>query len=216
MPSFQELFADADAVVKAVMAILMVLSLASWVVILEKTTLLARSGRVFRAFAKKAKALPAANEIRAEDFPGCASGVVGAGLAESLDFSQRESRAEYGARLERAMRRPLAEWTARMESRVPALATVGSTSPFIGLFGTVWGIMNSFVGIARSGETTLAVVAPGIAEALSATALGLVAAIPAVVAFNKIKSSTRRLVHEATTAIALVADTLARSRYSDV
>jgi biopolymer transport protein ExbB len=92
---------------------------------------------------------------------------------------------------------------------------VGSTSPFIGLFGTVWGIMNSFVGIAQSGETTLAVVAPGIAEALSATALGLVAAIPAVVAFNKIKSSMRRLVHEATTAIALVADSLARSRYSD-
>ena len=214
MPSFLDLFADADAIVKAVMIILLVLSVASWAVIVEKAILLSKAGRVFGDFSKKAGGLRRASEIRPEDFPGYAAEVVEAGLNESLDFSLKEPRSEYEARLVRAMRRPMARWAAKMETRVATLATVGSTSPFIGLFGTVWGIMNSFVGIAESGETTLAVVAPGIAEALSATALGLVAAIPAVVAYNKIKSSTRRLSQETAAAIGLVADSLAKSKYS--
>jgi biopolymer transport protein TolQ len=80
----------------------------------------------------------------------------------------------------------------RVERFMPFLATVGSTSPFVGLFGTVWGIMNSFQAIAASKNTSLAVVAPGIAESLFATALGLVAAIPAVVAFNKFSTDFNR------------------------
>jgi biopolymer transport protein TolQ len=89
-------------------------------------------------------------------------------------------------RIERAMRLSLGAELRRLEARLPFLATLGSAAPFIGLFGTVWGIMRSFTGIAAANNTSLAVVAPGIAEALFATAMGLAAAIPAVVAYNKI------------------------------
>jgi biopolymer transport protein ExbB/TolQ len=98
---------------------------------------------------------------------------------------ERESRAEKRERIERAMRAALSGELRRLQKRLPFLATVSSAAPFIGLFGTVWGIMNSFTSIARSHNTSLAVVAPGIAEALLATAIGLVAAIPAVMAYNK-------------------------------
>ncbi len=98
---------------------------------------------------------------------------------------QSESRAETRERIERAMRAALSGELRRLHKRLPFLATVGSAAPFIGLFGTVWGIMNSFTAIARSHDTSLAVVAPGIAEALFATAVGLVAANPAVMAYNK-------------------------------
>jgi biopolymer transport protein ExbB/TolQ len=89
----------------------------------------------------------------------------------------------------------------RLESGLAYLATVGSTAPFVGLFGTVWGIMNSFTAIAQSHDTSLAVVAPGIAEALFATALGLVAAIPAVVAYNKFATALSGLAQRLNTAI---------------
>lgn len=94
---------------------------------------------------------------------------------------------------QRAMRVALSREADRLDANLPFLATVGSTSPYIGLFGTVWGIMNSFTAIAASKQTSLAVVAPGIAEALFATALGLVAAIPATVAYNKISSDLGKL-----------------------
>jgi len=94
------------------------------------------------------------------------------------------------------------------------LASVGAVSPFVGLFGTVWGIMHSFIGIAASGETTLAVVAPGIAEALFATAMGLVAAIPAVVAYNKVTGTLKKITKEALAAIGLVGNSLAREHFA--
>ena len=124
-----------------------------------------------------------------------------------------ESRADYRARLESVMRVGLAGHLDRLEHRVLFLATVGASSPFLGLFGTVWGIMNSFIGIAASGETTLAVVAPGIAEALFATGLGLAAAIPAVIAFNKISNTHKRMAKEALAAISLMGNRLARRYY---
>jgi biopolymer transport protein TolQ len=95
-------------------------------------------------------------------------------------------------RIDRVMHVTMAREMERLETNMTFLASVGSTAPFIGLFGTVWGIMNSFQSIAASKQTTLAVVAPGIAEALFATALGLVAAIPAVIAYNKISSDLNR------------------------
>ena len=95
-------------------------------------------------------------------------------------------------RIDRVMHVTVGREMERLESHLNFLASVGSTAPFIGLFGTVWGIMNSFQSIAASKQTTLAVVAPGIAEALFATALGLVAAIPAVVAYNKISNELNR------------------------
>ena len=114
------------------------------------------------------------------------------------------------------MRLVLAGQLDRLESRAIFLATVGSTAPFIGLFGTVWGIMHSFVGIAASGETTLAVVAPGIAEALFATALGLVAAIPAVIAFNKITGTLKKIGREGLAGVALLGDHLARLHFTEL
>jgi biopolymer transport protein ExbB/TolQ len=153
------------------------------------------------------------DKVEPEIFPGFTSLVVESGVDESADVAGAETRADYRERVERSMRSVLSGRIDRLQDRVVVLATVGSTSPFIGLFGTVWGIMHSFIGIAATGETTLAVVAPGIAEALAATAMGLVAAIPAVVAFNKVNSTIRKINKEALAAIALVGNALARLRY---
>jgi biopolymer transport protein ExbB/TolQ len=114
--------------------------------------------------------------------------MLSAGWAESTAalLPGGETPVERRDRIERAMRLALNAELRRLEVRLPFLATLGSAAPFIGLFGTVWGIMRSFEGIAAANNTSLAVVAPGIAEALFATAMGLAAAIPAVVAYNKI------------------------------
>ncbi|HZU90717.1 MAG TPA: MotA/TolQ/ExbB proton channel family protein, partial [Stellaceae bacterium] len=114
--------------------------------------------------------------------------VLSAGIAESAAEDPPEAETMEGRRerIERAMRLALNGQLRRLELRLPFLATLASAAPFIGLFGTVWGIMHSFAGIAAAHNTSLAVVAPGIAEALFATAMGLLAAIPAVVAYNKI------------------------------
>ena len=106
--------------------------------------------------------------------------------------SPGESRSEFETRIEKAMRLAARFELSKLQPRLRFLATVGSTAPFVGLFGTVWGIMNSFTAIAGQQDTSLAVVAPGIAEALFATALGLVAAIPAVVAYNQLTGSLAR------------------------
>ena len=106
--------------------------------------------------------------------------------------TKRQSSAVQAARVERILEIATDEEIKKIEKNFTYLATIGSTAPFIGLFGTVWGIMNSFQSIAISRNTSLAIVAPGIAEALFATALGLLAAIPAVVAYNKFNSDSRR------------------------
>jgi biopolymer transport protein TolQ len=117
------------------------------------------------------------------------------GAAEGAGEALRD-RAEDIENVERALYRAETSEITRIESMVPFLATVGSTAPFVGLFGTVWGIMNSFIGISAERQATLAVVAPGIAEALIATAIGLVAAIPAVIAYNYFLRRTRVLQSE--------------------
>ena len=120
--------------------------------------------------------------------------VLAAGWAESTKpLVAPETAGERRERIERAMRLVLNPELRRLEARLPFLATLGSAAPFIGLFGTVWGIMRSFAGIAAANNTSLAVVAPGIAEALFATAMGLAAAIPAVVAYNKFTVDLGRL-----------------------
>ncbi len=119
------------------------------------------------------------------------------GREQWLDHKAGESHADRRDRIERAMRDAMISHLSLVERRLPYLATIGSAAPFIGLFGTVWGIMHAFTGIAQSNDTSLAVVAPGIAEALLATAIGLVAAIPASIAYNKLvsdfSSAARRL-----------------------
>ncbi|MBX2804337.1 MAG: MotA/TolQ/ExbB proton channel family protein, partial [Hyphomicrobiales bacterium] len=125
--------------------------------------------------------------------------------AAQYDSEPGEPRSEREGRLEKAMRGRARIEMLRLQRRVKFLATVGSTAPFIGLFGTVWGIMNSFTAIAAQKDTSLAVVAPGIAEALFATALGLVAAIPAVFAYNQIAGSFSRLSERMNIAITSLA-----------
>ncbi len=123
---------------------------------------------------------------------GISGHVVKAAVDAWRDQDPSETRAERRDRIERAMRAALGLEMKRLQNGLALLATSGSTAPFIGLFGTVWGIMNSFSSIAKSQDTSLAVVAPGIAEALFATAIGLVAAIPAVLAYNKITTDLSR------------------------
>jgi biopolymer transport protein ExbB len=180
------MFMSADILVKAVMASLAFASLVTWTILLAKTL------QLFAARRRVKKALATISQSRslaeAQLAIGRDTGVTAAMLAAAVNEVRLSSDAlvEHGVK-ERVESR-FAEIT-RAEGRVArigmgTLATIGSTSPFVGLFGTVWGIMNSFIGISKAQTTNLAVVAPGIAEALLATAIGLVAAIPAVIFYN--------------------------------
>ncbi|MEG1678711.1 MAG: tonB-system energizer ExbB [Stenotrophomonas sp.] len=181
-----QMFLHADWVVQTVMIGLAIASLATWTVLVAKRRQLqneARSMQNARSALALAENLPAALATPAQE-----SSIATALLAEAQDELQRSPNAgntdgikeRVGSRLQRI---ELAH-ARQLRSGTGLLATIGATAPFVGLFGTVWGIMNSFVGIAQANTTNLAVVAPGIAEALLATALGLVAAIPAVVIYN--------------------------------
>jgi biopolymer transport protein ExbB/TolQ len=208
------MFIHADIVVQGVMVILLLASIACWVVILEKAALFKRASRNVLAFKRRAAEI--AGTVDPDDgYPGFTALIVAAGVNEARDTAGDETRADFRERTERSMRAILAGRIDRLGARTTFLATVGSTSPFVGLFGTVWGIMHSFIGIAASGETTLAVVAPGIAEALFATAMGLIAAVPAVIAYNKINSVMKKMTREALNAISLVGNSLARIHFSE-
>ena len=204
--SFLSLFMQADIVVKATMAILVVASLICWTVILEKFVRLTAVRRQVRRFETMSRT-PERITDATGDLP---QSVVRAGLAAWQDYDRSESRFERRERIERAMRGALTSHLRRLEHGLQFLATIGSAAPFIGLFGTVWGIMNSFSAIAESQDTSLAVVAPGIAEALLATAIGLVAAIPAVMAYNKFSVDLGRIAHRVNTVIADLGNRLAR------
>jgi biopolymer transport protein TolQ len=187
-----KLFMNADPVVKGVLLLLLAASVWSWAVIIDKLWRLKGASRAAREHEARAAAARepqdlAATEVRRQGADP-AGLVLLAGLTESTaePRPQPETAGERRERIERAMRLTLNAELRRLEARLPFLATLGSAAPFIGLFGTVWGIMRSFEGIAAAHNTSLAVVAPGIAEALFATAMGLAAAIPAVVAYNKI------------------------------
>jgi biopolymer transport protein TolQ len=201
------LFLQADPLVKAVMILLFLASIVCWAIILDKT------GRILRA-RRNAEAFAAAStgRLTTETAAGGALGaaILGAAMREWRERSPDESRGERRERIERAMRATMSEELRRLESGLPFLATTGSAAPFIGLFGTVWGIMNSFAAIARSNDTSLAVVAPGIAEALFATALGLIAAVPAVIAYNKLATLLRGLSHRLGATIADIGNRMAR------
>ncbi len=195
------LFKHADPVVQAIMLGLVVCSIVCWAVIIEKFLRLRRlNGEV------------AALEQGAADgaFSETGTGLIGAlDKAAHVEAheggSRNEDRNDLRARIERAMRGTMKAELKRLEVGLPFLATVGSASPFVGLFGTVWGIMHSFTAIAQSKDTSLAVVAPGIAEALFATALGLAAAIPAVIAYNQITVSLGRYADRIGAAIGTLA-----------
>jgi biopolymer transport protein ExbB/TolQ len=198
---------QADPIVKSVMALLVLASVACWAIIFEKAIRLMGLSRNIRNLEK------VANEPTGSEVPrGLVQKLLNAAHHEIEDGAGRgENRSELRARLERAMRSTLKVELQRLEVGLPFLATVGSAAPFIGLFGTVWGIMNSFTSIAQQKDTSLAVVAPGIAEALFATALGLAAAIPAVIAYNQIAVSLGRGSSRANTSIVELAKRLSRT-----
>ena len=204
--TLHDLFLHADPIVKGVMALLALASVICWAVILEKTLRLAGFG----AQVRRLEALASAPDRPANGRAWLAASLLAAaGLQDGA--SPDESRAEYEARLEKTMRLTARFELNRLQPRLRFLATVGSTAPFVGLFGTVWGIMNSFTAIAAQKDTSLAVVAPGIAEALFATALGLVAAIPAVIAYNQITGSISRSAERINFAVARIANALTRA-----
>jgi TolQ protein len=203
------LFLQADIVVKVVMLLLILASVACWAIMVEKTITLGRLRRQVRNFARIVHdGLPTGAPAQQE---GLAGETLQAGLREWREGREEdESRAEFRDRMERSMRGMLNKALRRAEPGLPILATTGSVAPFVGLFGTVWGIMNSFQGIAASNDTSLAVVAPGIAEALFATAIGLFAAIPAVMAYNRFNVAIARIRQEGAAAAGDLAGNLSR------
>jgi biopolymer transport protein TolQ len=185
------LFENADIVVKIVLLLLLAGSVWSWAVIVDKIVRLRAARRSARGWATRATEARSAEDLVGERYGQEANhpagAVLAAGVEECIAFASdsSESMAERRERIDRAMRLALGGQLRQLEHRLPFLATLGSAAPFVGLFGTVWGIMRSFNAIAAANNTSLAVVAPGIADALFATAMGLAAAIPAVVAYNK-------------------------------
>jgi biopolymer transport protein TolQ len=196
--AFLELFLSAHIVVKIVMVGLLLASVWSWAIIVEKLI----SFRKARSEADKFEQLFWSGQSLEELYTGLSRGRTIAMAALFVAAMREWKRSVEGniralggiqMRVEKVMDVTISREMERLERRLLFLATVGSTAPFVGLFGTVWGIMTSFQSIAASKNTSLAVVAPGIAEALFATAIGLVAAIPAVVFYNKFSADSARL-----------------------
>ncbi|MCS6932891.1 MAG: MotA/TolQ/ExbB proton channel family protein [Acetobacteraceae bacterium] len=195
--SIPGLILQAGLVVQGVMAALALASVVTWAIIIEKSILLGRLRREIRRLAATG-----ADRGQGE---GLAARIHRAAAREWAEGREPgESRTEYRERIERAMRETLAVALRRAQSGTAFLATTGAVGPFIGLFGTVWGIMGSFQGIAQMRDTSLAVVAPGIAEALLATAIGLAAAIPAVIGYNRIARGIAGLRAEGLEAISAI------------
>lgn len=194
------LFLQADIVVKIVMIILIFASFWCWAIIFEKILRMRRLWAQAEEFEEAFWSGGSLEELydRIGDRPTSPiASIFTAAMREwrrsaAKGIADAAQKAGLAQRIDRVMQVTLGREMEGLERNMTFLASVGSTGPFVGLFGTVWGIMNSFQAIANSKDTSLAVVAPGIAEALFATALGLVAAIPAVVAYNKISSDLGR------------------------
>ena len=195
------LFFEADPIVKAVILILIAASFWSWAIIFEKALRIRRLRHLADRFEDafwSGGSLDDLYEDIDDDPQDPMSAIFISAMREwqrsSANIAIRTSEFKAGLqqRIERVMDITLGREMQRLERQMIFLASVGSAAPFIGLFGTVWGIMNAFTSIAAAKNTTLAVVAPGIAEALFATALGLVAAIPAVIGFNKLSTDLGR------------------------
>ena len=190
--SLTNLFIRADAVVKFVILLLIACSIYSWAVIIEKFRLFKKINKSSEEFEEKFW-----NSKSAETFynslPTKLDDPMSLVFKDAMEgLLKKKTRTNISERMSASLEAGIEKQMTKIEKGFTFLATVGSTAPFIGLFGTVWGIMNSFQSIAISRNTSLAIVAPGIAEALFATALGLLAAIPAVIAYNKFNSDSRK------------------------
>ena len=190
--SIISLFIRADFIVKSVIIILIVSSIYSWAIIFEKIKMFKKISKSTEEFENKfwkSKSAEAFYNNLPDNFEDPMANV----FRNSMEVMLKSKRtSNLNEKMSRMLEINLEQQMEKIEKSYTFLATVGSTAPFIGLFGTVWGIMNSFQSIAISRNTSLAIVAPGIAEALFATALGLLAAIPAVIAFNKFNSDSRK------------------------
>ena len=192
--SLIQLFLRADFIVKSVIIILIAASVYSWALIFEKYKLFKKIEKSTTSFEEKFWKSKSAesfyNSLTNREKDPVAN-IFQTAMAELMKTKSKSSSIQ-SARVNRIIEISADKEIKLIEKHFTFLATVGSTAPFIGLFGTVWGIMNSFQSIAISRNTSLAIVAPGIAEALFATALGLLAAIPAVVAYNKFNSDSKK------------------------
>jgi len=198
--SIVSLILHASLLVQAIMAMLLLASIFSWYVIFQKRAQLTNARKLSRSFEDRFWSGMELGELfrqasRDRIREGLASVFV-AGFGEYVRLRQQPnpSPEECVEAANRAMRAAQLRETERLEEHLPTLATIGSVTPYVGLFGTVWGIMHSFQGLAKVQQATLSMVAPGISEALIATAMGLFAAIPAVIAYNRYASQIAVLI----------------------
>ena len=190
--SISQLFIRADIIVKSVIIILIVSSIYSWAIIFEKMRLFKKINSSSQDFENKFWKSKSAESFY-NNLPTNVEDPMTNVFKSSMQVLLKSKRSStLDQKMSNMLEINIGQQMEKIEKKYTFLATVGSTAPFIGLFGTVWGIMNSFQSIAISRNTSLAIVAPGIAEALFATALGLLAAIPAVVAFNKFTSDSKK------------------------
>ena len=190
--SLWSLFIRADFIVKAVILMLIGCSIYSWAIIIEKFKLFKKVDRESEEFEQKFWKSKSAENFY-NNLPANLDNPMALLFKDSMQtLLKAKSKSNLNERMSGMLEVNIEKQMVKLEKGFTFLATVGSTAPFIGLFGTVWGIMNSFQSIAISRNTSLAIVAPGIAEALFATALGLLAAIPAVVAYNKFNNDSKK------------------------
>ena len=188
--SLVSLFLRADIIVKSVMIILVAFSIYSWTIIFDKIRLFRKINKSAEEFEEKFWKSKSA-ETFYNNLPSTTNDPMTEVFKSSMQMVMKSrSKSNLSERLAGVLEANIEKQMTNVDKNYTFLATVGSTAPFIGLFGTVWGIMNSFQSIAISRNTSLAIVAPGIAEALFATALGLLAAIPAVIAYNKFNNDS--------------------------
>jgi biopolymer transport protein TolQ len=199
--SILDLVLHASLVVQLVLLVLVLASIVSWTMIFDRAWTLKRAHRAAEAFEQRfwsgGDLSALYRDLGQEDksLPGLA-GIFRGGFKEYVRLRKGDDSGDTMAVIqgaERSMRVVLSREMDRLETHLPFLATVGSTSPYVGLFGTVWGIMHSFHALGNVQQATLALVAPGISEALVATAIGLFAAIPAVIAYNRFSTQVERL-----------------------
>ncbi len=197
--SMWALFARATIVVKLVMLMLIIASFWAWSIIIQKLIMYRKARAEAERFDQRFWSGEPLDELFDEigtEASGQSERVFAAGMTEWRRSHRNDGGmiANATARIDRSMDVAIVKESEDLQSGLSVLATVGSTAPFVGLFGTVWGIMHAFIGIAEEQNTNLAVVAPGIAEALLATGLGLLAAIPAVIFYNKLSADVDRIV----------------------
>ena len=189
------LISDASLLVKAVMVTLLLASLLSWYLIIQRSSVLRGLERQLNGFLGRFRVVSDLQPLYRETVQAGEGGIAPifiAGVQEYQHLQGHDPAVLEG--VERALQVAITEQEIELEKGLQFLATVGSVSPYIGLFGTVWGIMNSFIGLSQVQQATLSTVAPGIAEALIATAIGLFAAIPAVIAYNRYSAQVDNLV----------------------